>query len=224
MLCFSLLILIHEGGHFFFARRFGVPVKEFSIGMGPKLISRKSKKYDTVYSIRALPIGGYVSMVGEDEESDDTNALGRKPVWQRMLITAAGSGMNIFVGLLAMFVLLLSADQVLVSTTVAEFRDGATSVQSGLLAEDEILRVNGERVHTGHELVYEIAHVGYEPVDLLVRRGGEEILLSDVVFPTTTDQGLVFGECDFIPYGLHKTLPRLLSHAFWRSLMTVDMV
>lgn len=224
MLCFSLLILIHEGGHFFFARRFGVPVKEFSIGMGPRLLSRKSKKYDTVYSLRALPIGGYVSMVGEDEESDDENALGRKPVWQRMLITVAGSGMNILVGLLAMFVLLLSADQVLISTTVAEFREGATSEACGLQVGDEILRVNGERVHTGHELVYEIAHGGYAPMELLVRRGGEEILLTDVVFPTTSEQGLTFGEYDFIPYGLHKTLPRLLTHAFWRSLMTVDMV
>ncbi len=225
MLAFSLLILIHEGGHFFFARRFGVPVKEFSLGMGPKLLQRKSKKYDTVYSIRLLPIGGYVSMVGEDEESEDENALGNKPVWQRMVITVAGSAMNIFVGLLAMFVLLLSADQALISTKVAEFREGATSVQSGLMAGDTILRVNGERVHNGYDLVYDITHMGHEPVDLLVERDGVEILLEDVVFPTTTEDGLVFGEYDFIPYGYaEKTLPRLLSHTFWRSVMAVEMV
>lgn len=225
LLAFSLLILIHEGGHFFFARRFGVPVKEFSIGMGPKLVSRKSKKHDTVYSIRLFPIGGFVSMVGEDEESEDENALGNKPVWQRMIITVAGSAMNVTVGLLAMFILLLSSDQTLVSTKIAEFREGATSVQSGLQVEDTILRVNGERVHTGYDLVYDITHMGHEPVDLLVERNGEEILLEDVIFPTTTEDGLVFGEYDFIPYGYaEKTLPRLLSHTFWRSVMAVEMV
>ena len=225
LLSFSLLILIHEGGHFFFARRFGVPVKEFSIGMGPKLISRKSKKYDTVYSIRLLPIGGFVSMVGEDEESSDENALSNKPVWQRMIITVAGSAMNVLVGLLAMFILLLSASQDLVSTTVAEFREGATSAQSGLQVDDTILRVNGERVHTGQELVYCIMQKGYEPLDLLVERDGEEILLEDVIFPTTVEDGVVFGDYDFLPYGYaEKTLPRLLSHTFWRSVMTVEMV
>lgn len=225
LLAFSLLILIHEGGHFFFARRFGVPVKEFSIGMGPKLVSRKSKKYDTVYSIRLFPIGGFVSMVGEDEESEDENALGNKPVWQRMIITVAGSAMNVTVGLLAMFILLLSSDQTLVSTKIAEFREGATSVQSGLQVEDTILRINGERVHTGYDLVYDITHMGHEPVDLVVERNGEEILLEDVIFPTTTEDGLVFGEYDFIPYGYaEKTLPRLLSHTFWRSMMAVEMV
>lgn len=202
-----------------------MPVKEFSIGMGPKLLQRRSKKYDTVYSLRLFPIGGYVSMVGEDEESEDENALGNKPVWQRMIITVAGSAMNVSVGLLAMFILLLSSGQTLISTTVAEFREGATSVQSGLQLEDTILRVNGERVHTGYELVYDITHMGFEPVDLLVERNGEEILLEDVVFPTVSEDGLIFGEYDFIPYGYaEKTVPRLLSHTFWRSVMAVEMV
>lgn len=225
LLSFSLLILIHEGGHFFFARRFGVPVKEFSIGMGPKLWQFASKKYDTVYSLRLFPIGGFVSMVGEDEESSDENALSNKSVWQRMLITVAGSAMNVFVGLLAMFVLLISSDQPLITTTVAEFRDGATSVQSGLAVEDTILAVGGERVHTGYDLVYKITHMGHEPLSLRIERDGVELTLTDVVFPTVTEDGLVFGEYDFIPYAYaEKTLPRLLSHTWWRSVMAVEMV
>lgn len=216
---------MHEGGHFFFARRFGVSVKEFSVGMGPKLFSFHSKKYDTVYSIRALPIGGFVSMVGEDEDSEDADAFCRKPIWQRMCITVAGAATNIVIGFLAMFILLLSSDQVLISTKVAEFRDGATSVQSGLQIDDTILKVNGDRVHTGYELVYAITHDGYEPVDLLVERDGVEVLLEDVIFPTVTEEGLVFGEYDFIPYGYRdKPLGRLLSHTFWRSAMAVEMV
>lgn len=225
LLCFSVLILVHEGGHFFFARRFGVPVKEFSVGMGPKLVSFHSKKYETVYAIRALPIGGFVSMVGEDEDSADANAFCRKPVWQRMCITVAGAVTNIVIGFLAMFILLLSSNQTLLSTKVAEFREGATSVQSGLQVDDTILAVNGDRVHTGYELVYAITHDGYEPVDLLIERDGVEILLEDVVFPTTVEDGLVFGEYDFLPYGYRdKPLGRLLTHTFWRSTMAVEMV
>ena len=86
ILIFGLLIFIHEGGHFLFARLFKVTVNEFSIGMGPKLVSKKSKKSGISYSLRAFPIGGFVSMAGEDEESDDPNALNKKPVWQRMII------------------------------------------------------------------------------------------------------------------------------------------
>ena len=91
---FSLLILIHEAGHFFFARLFRVTVNEFAIGMGPKVISYTSKKSGIAYSLRLLPFGGYVSIAGEDEETDDQNAFHRKPVWQRFIITAAGATVN----------------------------------------------------------------------------------------------------------------------------------
>lgn len=89
ILLFGILIFIHELGHYIFARIFGVTVNEFSIGMGPKLISVKSKKTGIAYSLRLLPIGGFVSMAGEDEESEDPNSINRKPVWQRIIITAA---------------------------------------------------------------------------------------------------------------------------------------
>ena len=98
LLVFGVLVLIHEGGHFLFARLFKVTIEEFSIGMGPKLFSRKSKKSGITYSLRAFPIGGFVAMVGEDEESDDKNAFCNKPVWQRMIITAAGATVNLLAG------------------------------------------------------------------------------------------------------------------------------
>ena len=85
ILVFGFLICVHELGHFMFAKRFGVSISEFSIGMGPKLFSKKGK--DGVnYAVRALPIGGYVAMVGEDEESDDPNSFNKKPAWQRFII------------------------------------------------------------------------------------------------------------------------------------------
>ena len=118
ILLFGILIFIHELGHYIFARIFGVTVNEFSIGMGPKLISVKSKKTGIAYSLRLLPIGGFVSMAGEDEESEDPNSINRKPVWQRIIITAAGSLSNILLGIIVMAVMVLSSSQ-LYSTTVA---------------------------------------------------------------------------------------------------------
>ena len=120
ILLFGILIFIHELGHYIFARIFGVTVNEFSIGMGPKLISVKSKKTGIAYSLRLLPIGGFVSMAGEDEESEDPNSINRKPVWQRIIITAVGSLSNILLGIIVMAVMVLSSSQ-LYSTTVAGF-------------------------------------------------------------------------------------------------------
>ena len=82
------------------ARLFKVTIEEFAIGMGPTLVSKKSKKSGIKYSLRALPIGGFVSMEGEDSESQDENAFTNKPVWQRIIITCAGAFMNIIIGIL----------------------------------------------------------------------------------------------------------------------------
>ena len=90
LLIFGFLIFIHEFGHFTMARLFKVTIEEFAIGMGPTLVSKKSKKSGIKYSLRALPIGGFVSMEGEDSESQDENAFTNKPVWQRIIITCAG--------------------------------------------------------------------------------------------------------------------------------------
>ena len=105
LLVFGFLIFIHEFGHYITARIFKVTIKTFSIGMGPKLISYESKKTGIEYSISMLPIGGYVAMVGEDEDSDDPNAFNKKPAWQRFIITAAGATVNILAGFLAMIII-----------------------------------------------------------------------------------------------------------------------
>ena len=102
---FGFLIFIHEFGHFICARKCGVEVKEFAIGMGPKIFSWSSEKYKTRYSIRLLPIGGYVSMLGEDEESDSENAFNNKSVWKRLLIVVAGPAMNLALGFIVMTIM-----------------------------------------------------------------------------------------------------------------------
>lgn len=227
---FGLLILAHEAGHYIVARRCGVTIEEFSIGMGPKLFSRISKKTGTAWSLRLLPIGGYVAMVGEDNAAEDDNgALCNKPVWQRFLVLAAGALVNLLVGfLLVVVIVCISASQgALASNTVAGFQEGAISMQGGLQPGDEIIKVDGVSVHTGEELTYEITNRGYQPLTLTVLRDGERLVLPDVVFPTFTDEasGVTFGQYDF--YVLAEAdvgVFDLIRISFWRSCSLVKMV
>ena len=222
VLVFGVLIFIHELGHFLTARACGVAVKEFAVGMGPTVFSWHSKKHETKYGLRLLPIGGFVSMEGEDEESENENAFCKKSVWRRMLIVCAGPFMNLLLGFVLMTVLVF-AQGTLVSTTVAKFQEGATSCAQ-LEVGDTILRVDGTRVHTGNELVYEVMNKGYEPIDFLVERNGEKLLLEDVTFPTMEDSGVTFGNYDFLLYAEETNFPNLVKHAYFRSVSTVKMV
>ena len=93
LLLFGVIILIHEFGHFIFAKKNGITVHEFAIGMGPKLFSKE--KNGTLYSIRLLPIGGYVAMEGEDEESNKPGSFGTKSILQRASVIFAGPFFNL---------------------------------------------------------------------------------------------------------------------------------
>lgn len=223
MFVFGVLIFIHELGHFLAARACGVAIREFAVGMGPKLFSWQSKKYDTQYALRLLPIGGYVSMVGEDDDSDDENAFHRKNVWQKMAIIVAGPLMNIVLAIVVMFVLVAGFGSI-VSTTVGDFIEEAVSDDCGLQVEDTIIKVNHVRVYTGNGLVYEIMHQGDEPVDLTVLRNGERIVLHDVSFPIFSESGASFGEADFKLYAAPKTLGNMIKHGFFRSFSTAKMI
>ena len=222
ILVFGLLIFIHEGGHFLAARICKVTVNEFSIGMGPKLFSKRSKKSNTLYSLRALPIGGYVAMDGEDESSENPDAFCNKSVPKRMFIVLAGAFMNLLLGFILMFMLVFS-QEFLLSTRIGAFNENSLSAEK-LMIGDEVRRVVGARVHTGDELIYEIMNEGDKPIDLVVIRDGEEVLLEDVVFPNFVDSGVTFGEIDFKVYSEEATFGNYIKHAFYRSCSTVKMI
>ena len=222
VIVFIVLIFIHEFGHFIAARLCGVGINEFSIGMGPSLFSWKSKKYGTRYGVRVLPIGGYVSMVGEDEASDDENAFCNKPVWKRMAIVLAGPAMNLVLGFLLMTIIVFS-QTALASTTIAEFNEDATS-NKYLQVGDKIVAVDGAPVFTGNDAAYEIMNQGYEPIDITVIRNGEKIKLNDITFSSFSEDGVTFGNYDFKFLAESKSFPNLIKHSFWRSVSTVKMV
>lgn len=222
LLVFGLLIFIHELGHFLAARACGVEIKEFAIGMGPKLFSWKSKKYDTVYGLRLLPIGGFVSMVGEEGESSEDNAFCNKSILKRMFIVLAGPVMNILLGFLLMVVLVIG-QKTLLSTTIHSFSENALSSDK-LCVNDEIIKIGDTRVYTFQDIIYEIMNQGNEPVDITVKRNGEKIVVDDVNFPVITEQGVEFGEYDFFPYAEKGTVSNYIKHAFSRSVSTVKMI
>ena len=150
ILIFGMLIMIHELGHFSIARACGVHIDEFSIGMGPKLLQKKEKKQGTLYTIRALPILGYVSMKGENEAEDAPDSFSSKKVWQRMAIVVAGAAMNLILGFSIVFIIVCMSRGQLASTTIHSFLDNATSnVEGGLCEGDTVVRVGNVSVYTG---------------------------------------------------------------------------
>lgn len=217
---FGVLIFIHELGHFLTARACGVKIYEFALGMGPRIFGFKGKG-GTDYNLRLFPIGGFVSMKGEDEEAEGEDSFSNKKAWQRFIIVAAGAAMNILLGVCITFCLVLANP--IGSTVVADFAEGAASAQ-WLKLGDKIISVNGSRVHTDSELSYEILHDGFEPVDVVVERGGERVTLEDVVFPTKAVSGMLYGSPDFRVFEEQKTVLSVLSHTCFRSISTVKMI
>jgi len=114
----GFLILIHEGGHFAFAKLFKVKVKEFSIGFGPKIWSKQGK--ETKYTIRLIPLGGYVNMLGEEERSEEEGSFNKASIPKRMMILVAGGLVNIIFGLLLYFVLVAGISNIGIAFTATK--------------------------------------------------------------------------------------------------------
>ena len=222
ILIFGFLIFIHEFGHFTAARIFKVKVKEFAIGMGPRLISKRSEKSGTVYSLRLLPIGGFVSMAGEDEESDEEGSLNSKPVWQRMIIIAAGAFMNIVAGMIAVFVIVLSSR--LPSNTIGAFGEESVLPSQGFEIGDTIVSINGKSVHTGYDMREYIIFDGVGPCDVGIIRNGSEKTLYGVSFPTATEGRLTLGYMDFKVKEEPKDLLNVFSYTYYYGRFSVSVI
>lgn len=187
ILVFGSVIFIHELGHFVTAKLCGIKVNEFSLGMGPALL--RFEKGATTYALRLLPIGGFVSMEGEDEESDDEHSFSKAKVWKRFLVVAAGAVMNMILGFLVL-VILVCCQSAITSRTVSVFSENASTQASGLQVGDEILAVNGRRCFIADDVIYELVRTQNGTADLTVLRDGKKVLLEDVVFTTQeTEEG-----------------------------------
>ena len=186
ILAFCAIIIIHEMGHFFAAKACGIRVSEFSLGMGPRIFKKQGK--ETLYTVKLLPIGGSVQL-GEDEESDDPRSFRNRPVWQRIIVLAAGPVMNLILGVIVCMISILLSGRV-VSTRVDSFR-GETPVSNQYLQEgDEIVEINGHSIWSYMDIAYALQNSAmkadpeqkYMLYDFKVKRDGETVELNDVKF------------------------------------------
>lgn len=162
VLLFELIIFIHEFGHFITAKKSGIKVNEFSLGMGPKIFS--FGKGETKYSLRIFPIGGFCAMEGEDEESPEPRAFNNAKVWKRMIVVIAGAVMNIILGFVLMFVVVVQQDAYS-STEVQSFPATSFSSCTGLQSGDVIKEINRYGISTSMDFNYPISTAELKTVD-----------------------------------------------------------
>lgn len=142
---FGIMVILHELGHFVTAKKFGVTVHEFSIGMGPCII--KWGKGETQYSLRLLPLGGYVKLEGEEEESDNPRAFSNISPQKRIIILVMGAVMNILLGFLC-FVAINNIGGYVYTNTISSFTESSKAAEAGLQVGDEIVKLNNTNVDT----------------------------------------------------------------------------
>ena len=215
ILVFGFLILIHEFGHYIFARIFKVTITEFSIGMGPKLVWYDSKKTGIRYCLSAIPIGGYVAMVGEDGESEDPNAFGKKPAWQRLIITVAGATVNIVAGFIAIIIYasLVNIGNTSVNVFYKDVYGEISSSDYGLMTGDEIVAIGGVEVTTFDELEAAV-NKALEPVSVTVIREGNHITLENVEFPEWENSNGKYALIDFETLGEGRTVGQFYKNVY----------
>lgn len=202
ILIFGLIVTVHEFGHFICAKLSGIKVLEFSVGMGPKFLQKK--KGETKYSLRALPIGGYCAMEGEDSTNSDPRSFRNAKLWKRMIVLVAGAAMNFVLGIVMLMILVCMMDQI-PTTTIKGFSgqrndDGtvtyfAESYETGLRHGDKLISVDGTRIYSTLDLNYIFDSItSNEGHKVVVKRDGKRITLNDVFFEDKSEGG---GVIDF---------------------------
>ena len=249
LLLLGVLIMIHEFGHFLAARAMGVRVNEFAIGMGPKVF--KWCKGDTLYTVRALPLGGFCAMEGEDEDAptpsaiggnsdreieptDETRSFAHKKVWQRIVIVLAGAVMNLLLGFLLLVVYngFMQAPYddngtvLFPTTTIAQIQEDTSAYQTGLRPGDTILSINGRRVLMDSDMAMEMQNDQDGVLQMVVRRDGEKVTLDNVKFELKYDEetGRNYLVYDFVVLGKVRTFGNTITQSFKQEVSVATIV
>ncbi len=158
----GIIVLVHEFGHFIWAKKFGVYIYEFSIGMGPIIYSHTGKKDGIKYNIRALPIGGFVSMAGEVYEDDEETKINgkklakdkflcNKPIWQRIIVMAAGVTNNFILAIILLIITGFIWGNVVTTNKISMVEENSVFEKNGIVAGDTILKINGKKISSWEE-------------------------------------------------------------------------
>jgi regulator of sigma E protease len=186
LIMFSLLVFVHELGHFLLAKKNGITVLEFSIGMGPRIAS--FVRNGTRYSIKLFPLGGSCAMAGEDEATDDENGFNKKSVWARISVVFAGPIFNFILAfVMAVIVIGMAGFD---APVIGGLYDGYPAEEAGIQVNDRIVSVNGERVHLFRDLsLYVALHAG-EPLTIGLDRDGQDVKVN--VVPQQDENGYYY--------------------------------
>ncbi len=183
----SLLILIHELGHFIMARLFRVKVLSFALGYGPKIFS--TRRGETEFSIRILPLGGYVRMAGmegnliegyEESQASPQERFDQKPLWQRSLIVVAGPAMNFLLTIFLVSLVFGIAGAPTGNLLVSEVIPGGPAEKAGIQKGDVLIAVNARPVHDLEEVVQTISSSGGKTITLTIRRNSQKLNINVV--------------------------------------------
>jgi len=190
IIALSFLIIVHEFGHFIAAKLSGIKVEEFSLFMGPKLFSIQLG--ETMYSIRLIPIGGYVRMEGEEEYSENDRAFNKKPIPFRMAVIIAGPLMNLIVAVLLVTIIFSASG--FSTTEISSISTDSPAYSEGIREGDRIIRYNGKRVYHPSDYVLFSYVQSNDPVELEIKRGDEtfSVTVTPKVMPAKSSYILGF--------------------------------
>ncbi len=188
---FMIMITFHELGHFTAAKLLGVNVPEFSVGMGPAIIKHKGK--DTLYALRAIPVGGYCRLEGEDEESSDPAAFTNQKLWKRAVIVAAGAVINLLMGFI-LFVIVVRMMSPIPTNVIERVDERSYLAEAGAMAGDRIISIDGHKIGIYYDigLYTDKFNENTESVDVTVKRGGKKLKFS--VKPSLSEYKVTYGE------------------------------
>ena len=222
VLVFCLIIAIHEFGHFAAAKLAKITVHEFSIGMGTRLLG--FRKGDTDYNFRLFPIGGFVKLEGEDEESDDPNAFGNKKPWKRLCVLAAGAFMNFILGFV-IFLIISSFSLGFASNIVSDVIEGSAFEKSGIQPGDVIISMEGDnystKIHDYNDISYFSYRNGSGAAIVTFKRDGSTFEKKIVPAYLESEKRILFG---FSVENLKPTAGRIIVSAYRQSIFVVKVV
>lgn len=223
LLIFSLIIFVHELGHFLFARLFGVTVHEFAIGMGPKILSKE--KNGTRYSVRAIPIGGFCSMEGEDQTSEDKGSFSAKPWYAKLIILAAGATMNVVLGFIISVVFVaISASQMGIATTTVDAVREESSLYGFLQQGDQVVAVNGNRVNIKRDIDFAMQRYNGGECEIVIKRGGDKITKAFTPMTAEYTDGTPAYLIGFVPQIRSANLFSVIREGFYQTIWMGKLV